>query len=120
MTERLHEARAQHFRLPATELRDLGEVIDMARPERSTNVVQVTITVDGETYLDTAFDIGDSESGEREFLLDRPILGTAKSVRLEVVNTTNTFLLLTSAVLSEKALRDQLPTGPGRGKAPAP
>lgn len=117
---RTHFPVARIARMPEGATAFRIEVIDMARPEKSTNVVQVTITVDGEPYLDTAFDIGDSEAGEREFLLDRPILGTAKSVRLEVVNTTNTFLLLTSAVLSEKALSDQLPTGPGRGKAPTP
>jgi hypothetical protein len=79
------------------------EAIDMVHPESSKAHLAFRLLVDGVPRLDETFPLGSSSVGEREWLIDPPITGDAKNVRLEVTNQDATFVLFTSAVLSERA-----------------
>ncbi len=77
------------------------EVLDPNAPD-SKLAASFRLVVDGELRLEDRFVLGQYDQGEREWILDPPITGDAKNVRLEVVNDTLGFMLLTSAVLSER------------------
>lgn len=77
------------------------EAIDPSTPD-SKLVLAFRLLVDGQVRLQDEFVLGAFDQGEREWILDPPITGDARSVQLEVENTTQGFMLLTSAVLSER------------------
>ncbi len=77
------------------------ELLDPASPD-SKLTASFRLMVDGELRVADAFVLGAYDQGEREWVLDPPISSTARNIRLEVENTTGEFMLLTSAVLSER------------------
>jgi hypothetical protein len=77
------------------------EAIDVRRPD-SKDVVQFRLTAGDRVVLEESATLGSFDDGEREWAIEPPIPPDAGPVRLELMNKTRTFVLVTSAVLSER------------------
>ncbi len=78
------------------------EAIDARRPDGSRDLVRIRLTAGESVVLDEEAALGTFDNGEREWVFDHPIGADTGPVRLEIANKSRTFVLVTSAVLSER------------------